>query len=95
MLETAAAAYKDDGYHFYFADERMPSGGSTMNRIDGPAHGEEFWALANRKDQDVVNYTFVKGGKGYVKFDIDVSRRVVKSGPQLMKECHAYYEGQN
>ena len=87
FIETGAAAYGKD-YQFYFADERMPNGGSVMGQIDGDAHGEEYWVLANSKKQLPVNYTFVKG-KGYVKFDIDRITEV-KSMQPLLKDAEGY-----
>ena len=87
FLETAAHAYGKD-YQFYFADERMPDGGSVMAQINGEAHGEEYWVLANSRKQLPVNYTFVKG-KGYIKFDVDRIREV-KTVQQLMKEAEGY-----
>ena len=91
FLEAGAHAYAQEGYHFYFADERMPSGGSVMAKIDGNEHGKAYWALANGKEQGPVYYTFVKG-KGYVKFDIDRNREV-KSAQVLMKEAADHYGG--
>ena len=59
-----------------------------MDLIDGEAHGEEFWKLANRKEQAPVNYTFVKG-KGYVKFESNRIREV-KGLDKLFKEAHGF-----
>lgn len=93
FVEAAAHAYREKGYRFYFADERTPEGGSTMDLIDGNAHGEEFWKLANSKEQAPVNYTFVKG-KGYVKFESDRIREV-KGLHKLFKEAHDFHDGPN
>ncbi len=45
----------------------MENGGPAMGKIDGPAHGEFCWDLAQRKDQGTWNATFVKGF-GYKDF---------------------------
>jgi hypothetical protein len=37
---------------FYFASEVTAEGGSVGNAaLSGPAHGEAFWELANKKEQ--------------------------------------------
>ena len=90
FLEVAAHAYGKD-YQFYFADERMIDGGSVMSKIDGDAHAEAFWELANSKQQLPVNYTFVKG-KGYMEFGVD-RIRPVKGVQELMQAAVAYHEG--
>ncbi|WWC60603.1 uncharacterized protein I303_103177 [Kwoniella dejecticola CBS 10117] len=67
MIWAASAVYKDKGYKFYYADERKIDG-SPKYRVDGDAHAELFWDLANAKAQGPWMQTFVKG-VGYQKFD--------------------------
>ncbi|TAQ88844.1 hypothetical protein B7494_g2839 [Chlorociboria aeruginascens] len=38
IIESAAKAYQEKGYKFYYADERKPDGSAAFG-IDGPAHG--------------------------------------------------------
>ena len=89
FLETAAYAYGKEGSYFYFADERMSDGTPVMNKIDGDVHAEEYWVLANAKEQRAVNYTFAKG-KGYLKFDIDRNRDA-RTAAELIKEVAEKY----
>ena len=88
VLEAAAHAYGKEA-QFYFADERLPTGGSTMDKIGGAAHAEAYWELANAGKQLPVNYTFVYG-KGYVKFDVDRIRKVVTMD-ELMEDAAQNY----
>jgi hypothetical protein len=55
-----------DRIRYYYADERKDDG-SAKYRVDGDAHAELFWQLAQDKRQGPWMQTFVKG-KGYVKF---------------------------
>ncbi|SPO06577.1 uncharacterized protein DNG_09267 [Cephalotrichum gorgonifer] len=66
MIQSAAAAYADKGYKFYYADERKADGQAAYS-IDGAAHGEQYVALAEGKSQGPWFHTFVKG-VGYKKF---------------------------
>ncbi|OIW28753.1 hypothetical protein CONLIGDRAFT_703890 [Coniochaeta ligniaria NRRL 30616] len=52
---------------FYYADERK-SDGSPKYRIDGDAHANLYWELANGKAQGPWMQTFVMG-VGYKSFD--------------------------
>ena len=48
-------------------DERTATGAAVYSKIDGEAHAEEFWRLANAEEQGPWDDTFTKG-KGYVDF---------------------------
>ncbi len=56
------------GASFYYVDERTEKGQPIMGKIDGPAHGDFCWELAQRKDQGPWDATFVKG-VGYKDFE--------------------------
>ncbi|RAH44991.1 SDR family NAD(P)-dependent oxidoreductase [Aspergillus brunneoviolaceus CBS 621.78] len=66
MIECAAIAYREKGYKFYFVDERRADGSSSGD-IDGAAHAQLFAELAENKEQQPWQQTFVKGG-GYKVF---------------------------
>ncbi|TVY88130.1 Secoisolariciresinol dehydrogenase [Lachnellula willkommii] len=70
IIRTAAAAYKDEGFKFYYADERTADGGPAWSNINGEAHGKLYVELAEGKEQGPWQQTFVKG-VGYVKFPAD------------------------
>lgn len=53
---------------FYYVDERTESGQPVMGKIDGEAHGEFVWSLAQQKEQGPWDATFVKG-VGYRNFE--------------------------
>ncbi|KAK3386475.1 hypothetical protein B0H63DRAFT_540368 [Podospora didyma] len=67
MMMAAAAAYKDRGFKFYYADERKADGTPAF-KVDGDAHGKLFWELAEAKTQGPWLQTFVKD-VGYKRFD--------------------------
>ncbi|MCJ1403543.1 hypothetical protein MMC11_006766 [Xylographa trunciseda] len=75
LMETAAAAYGAQ-YQFYYADERLPSGGPVMWDISGEAHAEYYFELATARAQGPWDATFVKG-VGYKKFADERDREVV------------------
>lgn len=52
---------------FYYADERTPEGKSVAQEVNGEAHAEHYFKLANGEVPIEWHQTFVKG-KGYVKF---------------------------
>lgn len=54
------------GSRYYYADERKEDG-SAIYRVNGDAHADLFWKLAEEKEQGSWQQTFVKG-KGYAKF---------------------------
>ncbi|KAH6843096.1 hypothetical protein B0I37DRAFT_383685 [Chaetomium sp. MPI-CAGE-AT-0009] len=67
MIQSAAAAYADKGYKFYYADERKADGQPVYMDIDGAAHAEHYVALAQETSQGPWHQTFVKG-TGYRQF---------------------------
>ncbi|KAF2231822.1 NAD(P)-binding protein [Viridothelium virens] len=67
IIQSAADAYKDRGFKFYYADERTGEGKPVYNAIDGAAHGDFYVELSEGKEQGHWLATFVKG-KGYVDF---------------------------
>jgi hypothetical protein len=52
---------------FYYADERKEDG-SPKYRVDGDAHADLYWSLAQGETQGPWLQTFVKG-MGYKAFD--------------------------
>lgn len=52
---------------FYYADERKADGSAAYSSIDGEAHGKHYLQLAEGKEQEPWQQTFVKG-MGYKKF---------------------------
>lgn len=70
MVEVLAMVYTQKNALFYYADERTPTGEPTFRDINGDAHADFYWELA-QKNQDApgpVLATFVKG-EGYKKFE--------------------------
>ncbi|KAJ6257752.1 3-beta-hydroxysteroid dehydrogenase [Drechslerella dactyloides] len=67
MIRSAAEAFKDQGFKFYYADERTADGGPAYSAIDGPAHGKLYAELAEGTEQGPWQQTFVKG-VGYKQF---------------------------
>jgi len=67
MMWAASAAYRDRGYKFYYSDERKADG-APKYRVDGEAHANLYWELADAKTQGPWMQTFVQG-VGYKKFD--------------------------
>lgn len=55
------------GTRFYYGDERKADG-TAIYRVNGDAHAELYWKLAEDKTQGPWMQTFVKG-VGYTKFD--------------------------
>ncbi|KAH8674945.1 hypothetical protein BGZ61DRAFT_361029 [Ilyonectria robusta] len=66
IIQSAAAAYKDRGYKFYYADERKPDGSAAFS-VDGEAHGKFYVELAEGESQGPWQQAFVKG-VGYKDF---------------------------
>lgn len=54
---------------FYYADERKADGSAAYMDLSGEGHGEHYLHLAEGKEQDPWQQTFVKG-KGYKDFSI-------------------------
>ncbi|KAL8652365.1 MAG: hypothetical protein Q9226_004305 [Calogaya cf. arnoldii] len=69
IIQSAAAAYAERGFKFYFADERKADGDAVYSNIDGEAHGKHYLQLAEDKEQGPWQQTFVKG-IGYKKFPV-------------------------
>ncbi|KAJ5666623.1 hypothetical protein N7462_011032 [Penicillium macrosclerotiorum] len=69
VVESAAKAYTDRGFKFYYADQRKADGTPMYNEIDGEAHAEFYFQLAEGKSQEPWQQTFVKG-LGYKRFPI-------------------------
>jgi NAD(P)-dependent dehydrogenase (short-subunit alcohol dehydrogenase family) len=84
MIQTLVAAYKDQGYRFYFADERTPDG-KGMIYISGEAHAEIFIDLAQREEQGEAFLTFVRG-KGEVRFEADERAKLPVLAPNEMAD---------
>ncbi|PVI07445.1 putative short-chain dehydrogenase [Periconia macrospinosa] len=66
-IQTAALAYKDKGFKFYYADERKADGSSAGQELHGDAHGKLYVELSEGTTQGPWQQTFVPG-KGYQKF---------------------------
>ncbi|KAI4262640.1 MAG: hypothetical protein L6R42_002182 [Xanthoria sp. 1 TBL-2021] len=69
IIQSAAAAYAERGFKFYYADERKADGSAAYFSIDGEAHGKHYLQLAEGKEQGPWQQTFVKG-MGYKKFPV-------------------------
>ncbi|MCJ1424705.1 hypothetical protein MMC29_002593 [Sticta canariensis] len=67
IIQSAAAAYKDRGYKFYYGDQRKADGAAVYNDIDGDAHAKLYVELAEGKTQGPWQQTFVPG-IGYKSF---------------------------
>ncbi|KAH7323456.1 putative short chain type dehydrogenase [Rhexocercosporidium sp. MPI-PUGE-AT-0058] len=68
IIQSAALAYSDKDYQFYYVDERKEDGSPMGTAVNGHAHAEHFFNLAGQEKQGPWDSTFVEG-KGYVKFD--------------------------
>ncbi|KAI1268930.1 NAD(P)-binding protein [Xylariaceae sp. FL1019] len=66
MIWAASAAYMDRGFKFYYADQRKEDG-TAIYKVDGEAHADTYWKLAEEKAHGPWLQTFVKG-LGYTKF---------------------------
>ncbi|KAG3192182.1 hypothetical protein PC129_g25057, partial [Phytophthora cactorum] len=67
IIQSAATAYADRGFTFYYADERKADGSSAGQAVDGDAHAKLYVGLAEGEAQGPWQQTFVKGA-GYTKF---------------------------
>ncbi|KAL9086374.1 MAG: hypothetical protein Q9165_007160 [Trypethelium subeluteriae] len=67
MIQSAASAYKDRGFKFYYSDERKADGSAAYFDISGEAHGKFYAEIAEHKVQGPWHQTFVKG-IGYTRF---------------------------
>ncbi|KEZ43940.1 putative Short-chain dehydrogenase [Scedosporium apiospermum] len=67
IIRSAAAAYSNKGFKFYYADERKADGTPAYSKISGEAHGNFYAELAEHKSQGPWQQTFVKD-VGYKHF---------------------------
>ncbi|KAI1050953.1 hypothetical protein LB505_013946 [Fusarium chuoi] len=67
FIEVAATSYKDQGFKFYYADEREEDGTPMYNGATAEGHAQFYVELAEGKEQQVWQQTFVSG-QGYKKF---------------------------
>ncbi|KAK9241711.1 hypothetical protein V1506DRAFT_549918 [Lipomyces tetrasporus] len=67
LIDAAVKSYGPQGFKFYYADERNADGSPVGNSIDGKAHAETYFQLAEDLEQRTWDYTFVKL-KGFTKF---------------------------
>ncbi|KAK9311903.1 hypothetical protein V1524DRAFT_466987 [Lipomyces starkeyi] len=51
IIQSAATAYIDRGFKFYYADERKADGSAAYVDINGEAHGKLYVQLAEGKSQ--------------------------------------------
>lgn len=67
IVQSAAAAYTDQRFKFYYGDERKADGSPAYFDIDGEAHGKLYVQLAEGESQGPWQQTFVKD-VGYKDF---------------------------
>ncbi|EED15807.1 short-chain dehydrogenase, putative [Talaromyces stipitatus ATCC 10500] len=67
IIRSAAAAYSNKGFKFYYADERKADGTPVYSKISGEAHGKFYVELAEHKSQGPWQQTFVED-VGYKHF---------------------------
>ncbi|KAK3716140.1 hypothetical protein LTR37_006585 [Vermiconidia calcicola] len=75
LISTMAAAYRDEGFNFYYADERKADGSPAYAAVDGEAHARMYLQLAEGKESVPCFATFVKG-VGYKAFSSDARSKV-------------------
>ncbi|KAM0347363.1 hypothetical protein ACHAPU_004883 [Fusarium lateritium] len=69
FIEVAAKGYKDRGYKFYYADERLEDGTPMWNGVTAEGHATLYTELAEGDEQLEWQQTFVTG-TGYKKLPI-------------------------
>ncbi|KAF4997557.1 hypothetical protein FGRMN_3762 [Fusarium graminum] len=69
FIEVAANAYKDKGYKFYYADERLEDGSPMWNGVTAEGHAALYAELAEGDEQLEWQQTFVTG-LGYRKLPV-------------------------
>ncbi|KAJ5153025.1 uncharacterized protein N7482_009503 [Penicillium canariense] len=79
LIHYLAEEHKDQGYKFYYADERKSDGDPVYSAIDGSAHAEFYTQLSEHQRQGPWNATFVKG-QGYVRFSEEMIQDAVFMG---------------
>ncbi|KAI4160575.1 MAG: hypothetical protein LQ342_005596 [Letrouitia transgressa] len=67
IIQSAAQAYADRGFKFYYGDERKADGSPPYSDLSGEAHAEFYLQLAEGKSQGPWQQTFVKN-IGYKQF---------------------------
>ncbi|KAM0807814.1 putative short-chain dehydrogenase [Seiridium cardinale] len=67
MIQSAASAYAERGFKFYYADERKTDGSPAYFDVDGDAHATHYVQLAETREQGPWQQTFTKG-VGYKNF---------------------------
>ncbi|QKX63224.1 uncharacterized protein TRUGW13939_10393 [Talaromyces rugulosus] len=60
IIRSAAAAYRNKGFKFYYAAERKADGSPAYSEISGEAHGKFYAELTEQKSQGPWQQTFVK-----------------------------------
>ncbi|CAL5871784.1 uncharacterized protein PFLUO_LOCUS6037 [Penicillium psychrofluorescens] len=60
IIRSAAAAYSNRGFKFYYADERKADGAPAYSQLNGDAHAKLYVELAEHKSQGPWQQTFVK-----------------------------------
>lgn len=68
MIWDCSVAYCNEGFKFYFTDERLADGTPSRELMEPAARAELHWTLS-KQDQGPWHHTFVKG-KGYVDFRV-------------------------
>ncbi|KAF3909146.1 hypothetical protein ABW21_db0207923 [Orbilia brochopaga] len=67
MIRQASEAFRDEGFKFYYADERSEEGAPMYTGLGGPAHAKLYVELAEGTTQGPWQQTFTKG-VGYKQF---------------------------
>jgi len=67
IIHSAAVAYKDRRYKFYYGDQRKADGSAVYAGVDGDAHARLYLELSEGKEQGPWQQTFVSG-TGYKDF---------------------------
>ncbi|KAK6369635.1 hypothetical protein LTS17_009541 [Exophiala oligosperma] len=77
LIWDLSLAYKDQGWNFYFTDERLSDGSPAQSQMDTQARAQLHWTLTERLEQGPFYFTYVKH-RGYVDFR-DLYGRSTKS----------------
>ena len=75
LIATMASAYRDEGFNFYYADERKADGAPAYAAVDGDAHARMYLQLAEGKESVPWHATFVES-IGYKEFSSDARSKV-------------------
>jgi len=79
LIENAAQLYTEEGFRFYFPDERTKDAAPISRDLDGATAAEFYYELAMDKETKEWEQTFVKG-VGYVDFKGVVGNTVASDG---------------